>query len=227
MKDKNGKREFQLEEGYKRVCSILDFKFKHDVWTEPDKINTYRKAYARLAYCDRKLGRVVNISRFGEFATTSKWEMLSEDEWAQCMGYEMEETEKVMYNLAKEQGIDTQGYYSIADAKGISLKILTRQHAVKQLANISGENYPEMLGKVYIINVPWIFASVFKIISPMLDPQTVSKFHIFSGVPKEFKELFDLSLLPKEYGGERDIVVAYPSESKKFDEDLIQHELVL
>lgn len=226
MKDKNGKRIFQADQAFERCVKILEFKKKNNVWQEPEKIGIYRKAYPRLAYFDPKIKRIVNISRFGEFASTAKMSRLSEEDWSRCMGYEMERTEGKMIELAKETGVDTQGYIGIADASNLTLSILKRTKIVKFLANVSGYNYPEMIGVVYLVNAPWIFSKIFKIFSPILDAQTVQKFRISSGIPEEFKDIFDLSRLPKEYGGERDIVVAYPMESKLFDEDLLQPNIV-
>ena len=50
---------------------------------------------------------------------------------------------------------------------------------------------------------------------------TVSKFEIFSGIPKFLQETFDLDLLPRELGGNNELVVPYPLDSKKFKEEYV------
>lgn len=224
MASKKKERLFDEKEAYERVCKILDFKDKHNVWRKPDSFDDYRKVYPRFAYKDRKANKVLFFSRMGEFATRGKFSHFTEEEWSQNLGYEMEKAEQAMREISAEEGVETRGYYAISDVKGVGFGVISRKKATVFLANVSGENYPEMLDRVYLVNVPWLFEKVYKIIKPALDPHTVSKFVIHSGIPPEFKDILDLDMLPKEFGGNSDKVVPYPSDSKKYKDDYITYD---
>lgn len=92
---------------------------------------------------------------------------------------------------------------TIMDLKGVGLSRVSSVYGyVKQASAISQNYYPERLGKLYLINAPWGFSSVFSVVKGFLDPVTVQKIHVLgshyqaellSQVPKEN--------LPKEFGG--------------------------
>ena len=68
--------------------------------------------------------------------------------------------------------------------------------------NISQDNYPETLGKMYIINAGMLFSAVWTIVKPFLDPVTQSKIVIISGSgKKELKKEIDEYYLPEFLGG--------------------------
>ena len=66
-------------------------------------------------------------------------------------------------------------------------------------------NYPESLWKLYIINAPYLFRSLWGVIRMWLDPMTQKKIHILGGKSQYQKELersgFALDQLPVWCGG--------------------------
>ena len=93
---------------------------------------------------------------------------------------------------------------TIMDLKGVGIsKVSSVYGYVKQASAISQNYYPERLGKLYLINAPWGFSSVFGVVKGFLDPVTVNKIHVLGAnyhaellgqVPKEN--------LPKMFGGD-------------------------
>ena len=92
---------------------------------------------------------------------------------------------------------------TIMDLKGVGITSVPSVYGyVRQASAISQNYYPERLGKLYLINAPWGFSSVFSAVKGFLDPVTVDKIKVlgsnyqselFAQVPKEN--------LPKEFGG--------------------------
>lgn len=73
---------------------------------------------------------------------------------------------------------------------------------VKSVSSLSQNYYPERLGRLYIINAPWGFSTVWNIISGWLDPVTVQKIHVLgSGYQKELLNQVPAENLPVEFGG--------------------------
>jgi hypothetical protein len=61
---------------------------------------------------------------------------------------------------------------------------------IKISIRISQDYYPEMLHKMYIVNAPWIFRTVWKVAKGWVDEKTASKIQMSKKIPTEkLKEL--------------------------------------
>lgn len=77
------------------------------------------------------------------------------------------------------------------------------EHA-KTLVAIDNVCYPEILGKMIVINAPWLAVSTYSIVKTWLDPRTQSKIEIIGSGPETTKKLLQyipIDILPKAYGG--------------------------
>jgi hypothetical protein len=92
---------------------------------------------------------------------------------------------------------------TIMDLKGVGItRIPSVYNYVRQASAISQNYYPERLGKLYLINAPWGFSSVFNVVKGFLDPVTVQKIHVLgSWYESELLEQVPAENLPKEFGG--------------------------
>lgn len=46
------------------------------------------------------------------------------------------------------------------------------------MPNPPQDNYPEMLGRICIINAPMVFKALWGLVKPMLNPRTISKIQV-------------------------------------------------
>lgn len=92
---------------------------------------------------------------------------------------------------------------TVMDLKGVTLtKVPSVYSYVKQASVISQNYYPERLGKLFLINAPWGFSTVWSVVKGWLDPVTVKKIHILGGGYKsELLKHVPAESLPKEFGG--------------------------
>jgi hypothetical protein len=94
----------------------------------------------------------------------------------------------------------------VVDVKDMRLFQITRDflNLTKAIADVDQHQYPETLGRIYIINVPSVFPMVWSWVRVWLDPIVVSKIFIFAG-PKEYEpalaEFIGKENLPSNYGG--------------------------
>lgn len=95
---------------------------------------------------------------------------------------------------------------TIMDLKGVGIAKANSVYSYLQSASgISQNYYPERLGKLYIINAPWGFSTVFSVIKRFLDPVTVSKINVLgSGYQHELLAQVPKENLPKTFGGSCD-----------------------
>merc|ERR1712146_666530 len=48
----------------------------------------------------------------------------------------------------------------------------------KALMDIDQKHYPESMLKMYLVNVPWVFKMIWKVVRPWLHPVTQEKIHV-------------------------------------------------
>ena len=136
----------------------------------------------------------------------------------------MEAAEQALREIRDEFDVENRGYITITDLSGLGMGAMMKKKATAFLANTAGDNYPELIDKVYLVNAPWIFEKIFGFIKPMLNAETVAKFRVHSGIPKVLTEVLDKAMLPEEFGGDRKITLPFPKDCKKFDEELLIFE---
>lgn len=92
---------------------------------------------------------------------------------------------------------------TILDLRDVRLRIFWDiKSYVQQTSMIGQDYYPESLGRLYMINAPWMFTTIWTVIKAWLDPVTVKKIMIVNGDGrKELLEQIPAENLPKDLGG--------------------------
>ena len=109
-------------------------------------------------------------------------------------------------SLSPEQRADALDPYGKSDPHGVILGTLVirdiaavgvthcseaGRQVIKAIVSVSSDNYPELLRRCYLINVPWIFDALWYFIKGMLAESTLKKIVICG---KDFRELLDAEL---------------------------------
>ena len=125
------------------------------------------------------------------------------------MKYHIWEQESCM-RLCMEQSIKT-GYIvetttTILDLKNMRLAQVTQDFLsfMKTIGEVDSKQYPETLGKMFIINAPSAFPFVWRMVRIWLDPDVASKIQVLAGEREWFpvlSECIGLDNLPSDYGG--------------------------
>lgn len=151
-----------------------------------------------------KEGRPVYIEQLGKIDLTAMYKITSADRMLQNLVVEYEKmADPRLPACSRKSGVLLETSCTIMDLKGVGLGKMNSVYSyVQQASAISQNYYPERMGKLYVINAPWGFSTVFSVVKKFLDPVTVAKIHILGGgyehellaqVPKEN--------LPKQFGG--------------------------
>ncbi len=92
---------------------------------------------------------------------------------------------------------------TIMDLRGVGLTKAPQVYSyIKQASGLSQNYYPERLGKLYLINAPWGFSTVWSVVKGWLDPVTVQKIFVLgAGYQKELLAQVPAENLPKGFGG--------------------------
>ena len=103
----------------------------------------------------------------------------------------------------------------IRDVNGIGLNVLqgTNKEAFSRATAMMGDNYPEILVKVHVINAPWIFGGIWNIAQVFLAPKTVAKVRVIGNdYLEKMSSDIETSSVPRFLGGEFDVNHEYEFE---------------
>lgn len=72
-----------------------------------------------------------------------------------------------------------------------------------KLLGVLGGNYPESVDKIYVLNPPFVFSMIFKMVKPLMEPDTVLKINLVKGNKEIEKAMvaegMDIGKLPQKY----------------------------
>jgi len=118
------------------------------------------------------------------------------------------------------------GFVMIEDLEGVGYHTFspTVLGLAQELTRINQYYYPDMLRKMYILNVPSVFYMFWKVIQVWLEQRSIAKMELINGraslIADKIEAIFDLSTLPVRLGGNsnRDIPQGYIGVKSKMRE---------
>lgn len=149
-------------------------------------------------------GRPVYIEQLGKIDLTAMYKITTGERMLQNLVVEYEKlADPRLPACSRKSGQLLETCCTIMDLKGVGIsKVSSVYGYVKQASAISQNYYPERLGRLYLINAPWGFSSVFSVVKGFLDPVTVQKIHVLgSGYQSELLGQVPKENLPKIFGG--------------------------
>jgi hypothetical protein len=183
--------------GVEELVRTFDYKERPEVF----------QYYPQYYHKTDKDGRPVYIEQLGNVDLTALKKITSEDRMIQNLVCEYEKmADPRLPACSRKSGYLLETSCTIMDLKGVGIgKAMSVKDYLGRVSAISQNYYPERLGKLYVINAPWGFSSVFSIVKGFLDPVTASKIHILgSGYEKELLAQVPAENLPKQFGGKCD-----------------------
>ncbi|KAI4207979.1 MAG: hypothetical protein LQ346_000316 [Caloplaca aetnensis] len=190
-------------EKWRKEFGVDDLVRNFDYKEKPKVFEYYPQYYHKTD----KDGRPVYIEQLGGIDLTALYKITTGERMLQNLVVEYEKlSDPRLPACSRKSGKLLETCCTIFDLKGVGLSRVSSVYGyVKQASAISQNYYPERLGKMYLINAPWGFSSVFGVIKGFLDPVTAQKIHVLgSGYQSELLEQVPKENLPKMFGGSCD-----------------------
>lgn len=166
-----------------------EFEFEHK--------ETLQSIYPHFYHKTDKFGRPLYIELLGKTYATKILELTDLDTMVKHHIKEWEVFEReILPACSKMANRKIISNAVIIDLSGLHIMNFNRaaQRIMKSVCKIDQDYYPEHLGQMFIVNAPFIFQSIWAVVSPMLEERTRRKIILLGGsyVDKV------LSLIPKD-----------------------------
>lgn len=179
----------------------LDDLVRNFDYPEKSKVFEY---YPQYYHKTDKDGRPVYIEQLGNIDLNAMYKITTSERMLQNLAVEYEKlADPRLPACSRKAGNLLETCCTIMDLKGVGLtKVGSVYSYIKMASSMSQNYYPERLGRLYLINAPWGFSSVFSVVKGFLDPVTVEKIHVLgTGYQKELLSQVPAESLPKAFGG--------------------------
>lgn len=204
-------RQFDMEKTIKMFTDFLAWRTEHRadeamVIYKCPNVEKAKNLYQHGYHGTDRLGRPFYIDQPCKFHIDDLLEIV---EKAELYQYYVREYEKLLHirmpACSAACGTRIEQSFSLLNIDGFTMGKLKEKSRefVKIATSIGQDNYPEIMGKTFIINAPFVFKGAWAIVKGFLDEKTRKKITILgSSYQKELFEHVDPENVPKELGGE-------------------------
>ncbi|XP_044950994.1 phosphatidylinositol/phosphatidylcholine transfer protein SFH12-like isoform X1 [Hordeum vulgare subsp. vulgare] len=152
-----------------------------------------------------KDGRPIYIEKLGAIDTTKLLQVTSMDRYVRYHVREFERAFALKFpacSISAKRHVDQST--TILDVSGVGYKNFNKaaRDLIGQLQKIDGDNFPETLCRMFIINAGQGFRLLWNTVKSFLDPKTTAKIHVLGNkYQSKLLEVIDPSELPEFLGG--------------------------
>jgi hypothetical protein len=203
-------RRFNVDNAVKMYEGIVKFRNENQCWRFLDPTFYKEPEVLRRYFCwgfvgqDRD-GYPVLIERIGKNDLLGVYEAAGEEAFLKWVIYYHELQEKMMREASKAVGADRHQLTVIVDLDGYSMRLASPATlgVLHKRTRLEEDNYPELLKRLFLINSPSLFATVWSVVAYFMDEGTRSKVQLLSSeYLSAIVKFVDKAYLPGFLGGD-------------------------
>lgn len=148
-----------------------------------------------------KYGRPMVVYRYGQLGSDLS-RLLTLSEFLECQKWINENYVRLLQDSCKKHKKRISMFTLIVDMSGLSRSAYGALKYVRAAAWLNQENYPETMGRTFVVRAPYIASVLYNIVKHFLRAQTQRKISLHSDdALDELLEIAEKSDLPVEFGG--------------------------
>eukprot|EP00240_Pyramimonas_obovata_P015671 CAMPEP_0118956292 /NCGR_PEP_ID=MMETSP1169-20130426/61461_1 /TAXON_ID=36882 /ORGANISM="Pyramimonas obovata, Strain CCMP722" /LENGTH=279 /DNA_ID=CAMNT_0006904307 /DNA_START=144 /DNA_END=979 /DNA_ORIENTATION=- len=201
---RNGK--FRPQASKERLLNALKWRKDHLVdpmaaAPDPPEWATYQCLRVRRWTGREAEGRPVQFERLGKFLGGGNAKTFNHGVWLKMYARDLEQHFDELRIASQAEGKPVSTYVFCADLEGFEGIVWSMSSVIallKFLTKEVEEKYPEVVDKILLFAAPKMFAAIFKMFRPFMDPITASKVEVYgrSEGLKRIEALLPLEAIP-------------------------------
>lgn len=202
-------RKFKIQEAQRMIAAHMKWRIDFGIgqifsFSFPEFREIF-EFYPHGHHRTDRSGRPIYIERLGLLNVKRLFEITTSE---RLLRYFVREYERLLTYLlpacSEAAGYRVDQTLTIMDLGGAGTKLMKKQvYSLLKLASVvAQENYPELLGRMFIVNAPLLFSGVWTMVKPLIDEKTRNKISIIgSKFQKQLFEVADPANIPTFLGG--------------------------
>jgi len=187
-------------------------------------VDGIKASYPHIFHGFDSFGRPIYIERLGQIDIKKLSKVVTTEQFADYHILHHEYLQRVLLPKASQAaGHPVKQFITICDLEGIGLAQLSKAvlDLLGKIAEIDQNYYPASGHRLYLVNVPWLFKAIWKLISPFIAARGRDKIKIIYGsLEGKLGASIELEKLPTYLGGKVDVT------SNEMEDETIYRELI-